>query len=142
MNPSNSSGYDRHKGHSRSEYYQSLGRTTKDSWILTFDELLENTPFAKTMSNMLRKLEQVYRYPVDIEFTANFNTEGKPKINLLQCRPFQTKGHYSRVELPEKIEINQKLLRQEANFMGGSVYQAISRIIYIDLEKLYRVGPF
>jgi len=60
-----------------SEYYQSLGREAKDAWILTFDELLENTPFAKTMSNMLRKLEQVYRYPVDIEFTANFNAEGK-----------------------------------------------------------------
>ena len=123
-----------------SEYYQSLGRTTKDSWILTFDELLENTPFAKTMSNMLRKLEQVYRYPVDIEFTANFNTEGKPKINLLQCRPFQTKGHYSRVELPDKIEKSKILLRQEANFMGGSVYQAISRIIYIDPRSYTGLG--
>ncbi|HNQ66153.1 MAG TPA: PEP/pyruvate-binding domain-containing protein [Smithella sp.] len=114
------------------EYYQSLGREAKETWILTFDELLENTPFARTMSDMLKKLEQVYRYPVDIEFTANFNAEGKPKINLLQCRPFQTKGHYSRVELPEKIEKSRILLRQEANFMGGSVYQAISRIIYID----------
>ena len=114
------------------EYLQSLGRQAKDSWILTFDELLETTPFAKTMSNMLRKLEQVYRYPVDIEFTVNFNAQGSPKINLLQCRPFQTKGHYSRVELPEKISKSKILLQQEANFMGGSIYQAISRIIYID----------
>lgn len=36
------------------------------------------------------------------------------------------------MELPEKIEKSRILLRQEANFMGGSVYQAISRIIYID----------
>ena len=114
------------------EYLRSLGRVAKDTWILTFDELLQSTPFPKTMSNMLRKLEQVYRYPVDIEFTANFNAEGKPKINLLQCRPFQTKGHYSRVELPEKINKSKILLQQEANFMGGSVYQAISRIICID----------
>lgn len=114
------------------EYLRSLGREAKDSWILTFDELLESTPFAKTMGNMLKKLEQVYRYPVDIEFTVNFTSDGKPKINLLQCRPFQTKGHYSRVELPEKIHKSKILLRQEANFMGGSVYQAISRIIYID----------
>ena len=115
-----------------SEYLQSVGKQAKDVWILTFDELLENTSFVQTMSKMLKKLEQVYRYPVDIEFTVNFNTQGKPQINLLQCRPFQTKGHYSRVELPGKISKSKILLQQEANFMGGSVYQAISRIIYID----------
>ncbi|MEN6509727.1 MAG: PEP/pyruvate-binding domain-containing protein [Smithella sp.] len=114
------------------EYLQSVGKQAKDTWILTFDELLENTSFVQTMSKMLKKLEQVYRYPVDIEFTVNFNTQGKPQINLLQCRPFQTKGHYSRVELPGKISKSKILLQQEANFMGGSVYQAISRIIYID----------
>lgn len=118
-----------------SEYMQSLGKPAKDAWILTFDELLENTAFAQTMSNMLRKLEQVYRYPVDIEFTVNFNAQGKTQINLLQCRPFQTKGHYSRVELPEKINKSKILLQQEANFMGGSIYQAISRIIYIDPKE-------
>ncbi len=113
------------------EYLQSLGKPAQDTWILTFDELLGSTDFAETMSNMLRKLEQVYRYPVDIEFTVNINAQGRPQINLLQCRPFQTKGHYSRVELPEKISKAKILIKQDANFMGGSVYQAISRIIYI-----------
>ncbi len=115
-----------------SAYMKSIGRPSKDVWVLTFDDLLSNTDFAQTMSKMLKKLEQVYRYPVDIEFTANFDSQGKMRINLLQCRPFQTKGHYSRVELPEKIAKNKILIRQEANFMGGSVYQAISRIIYVD----------
>ena len=115
-----------------SAYLQSQGKQGIDAWILTFDELLGNTPFARTMSNMMRKLEQVYRYPVDIEFTVNFNDQGVPRINLLQCRPFQTKGHYSRVDLPDKISKSMILLKQEANFMGGSVYQVISRIIYID----------
>jgi hypothetical protein len=117
---------------SASEYMKSLGRPANDVWVLTFDDLLSNTSFAKIMSKMLKKLEQVYRYPVDIEFTANFDSQGKTRINLLQCRPFQTKGHYSRVELPEKIAKTKILIRQEANFMGGSVYQAISRIIYVD----------
>ncbi|MEE9910929.1 MAG: PEP/pyruvate-binding domain-containing protein [Deltaproteobacteria bacterium] len=123
-----------------SEYRQSQGLGADDVWILTFDELLGSTQFARAMSSMLKKLEQVYRYPVDIEFTANFNAQGKPQINLLQCRPFQTKGHYSRVELPEKISKSKILLRQEANFMGGSIYQAISRIIYIDPQGYTRLS--
>lgn len=114
------------------EYFQSLGREAKDAWILTFDELLQGTSFAKTMSDMLKKLEQVYRYPVDIEFTANADNEGQLRINLLQCRPFQTKGHYSRLQLPDKISRNKILIQQEANFMGGSIYQSLWRIIYID----------
>jgi hypothetical protein len=114
------------------EYMRSLGRSAPDVWILTFDELLSTTPFAGIMSKMLKKLEQIYRYPVDIEFTVNFNAEGNAKINLLQCRPFQTKGHYSRVEIPEKISKPKILLKQDANFMGGSVYLSIARLIYID----------
>lgn len=114
------------------EYMQSIGRSSADVWVLTFDNLLSSTPFAQTMAKMLKKLEQVYRYPVDIEFTVNFDASGRTKVNLLQCRPFQTKGHYSRVELPDKISKPKILIRQEANFMGGSIYQAISRIIYVD----------
>ncbi len=114
------------------EFMRSTGRKVQDVWMLNFDELLSNTSFAAIMAKMLKKLEQVYRYPVDIEFTVNFNKEGRFKINLLQCRPFQTKGHYSRMDFPETISKPKILLRQEANFMGGSVYLSISRIIYID----------
>ncbi|MEN6621955.1 MAG: PEP/pyruvate-binding domain-containing protein [Smithella sp.] len=114
------------------EFMRSTGRNVQDVWMLTFDELLSNTTFTGIISRMLKKLEQVYRYPVDIEFTVNFNKEGRFKINLLQCRPFQTKGHYSRMEFPETISKSKILLKQEANFMGGSVYLSISRIIHID----------
>ncbi len=121
-------------------YQRAKGGKVKESWILNFDELLSTTDFVKVMSRLLKKLEEIYRYPVDIEFTVNFNAEGKAKINLLQCRPFQTKGHYSRVEIPEKISKAKILLKQEANFMGGSVYLAISRLIYIDPQGYTRLN--
>ena len=114
-----------------SERMKALGKNT-DVWILTFDELLSKTEFPDLMSKMLKRLESIYNYPVDIEFTANFNTDGKMQINLLQCRPFQTKGQHSRVKIPDKIKKNKILLKQEGNFMGGSVYENISRIVYID----------
>ncbi|NTW06776.1 MAG: pyruvate kinase [Syntrophaceae bacterium] len=113
------------------EIRKASGKSTT-TWILTFDELLSSTEFSELMSKMLKQLEKVYDYPVDIEFTANFNARGKLQINLLQCRPFQTKGHRSRVEIPDKIEEDKIFLRQEGNFMGGSIYQDIARIIYID----------
>lgn len=113
------------------ERMKSSGKST-EAWILTFDELLSSTEFPGLMSRMLKQLENIYDYPVDIEFTANFNAKGKLQINLLQCRPFQTRGHRSRVEIPDKIEEGKIFLRQEGNFMGGSVYQDIARIIYID----------
>jgi hypothetical protein len=84
------------------------------------------------MSSMLKALEGVYEYPVDNEFTGNFNSAGQLQINLLQCRPFQTKGQQARIAIPDRIDPERLLLRQEGNFMGGSVSLPLARIIYID----------
>ncbi len=115
-----------------SDMMASMGQAGRDFWILTFDELLSATEFPDIMARMMKMLETVYQYPVDIEFTANFNLDGKMQINLLQCRPFQTKGQQNRMDLPEAIDTQHVLLRQEGNFMGGSVSLALARLIYID----------
>ncbi|MHB8110138.1 MAG: PEP/pyruvate-binding domain-containing protein [Syntrophorhabdaceae bacterium] len=114
-----------------SERMRALGKM-KDVWLLTFDELLSSTEFPHLMGGILKRLESVYDYPVDIEFTANFDLDDKIKINLLQCRPFQTKEDYSRIGIPANIKKNKILLKQEGNFMGGSVSKNISRILYVD----------
>lgn len=116
------------------------GRPGEDAWILTFDKLLSATDFTAVMSRMLRALESVYRCPVDVEFTANFDAEGRLRVNVLQCRPFQTKGQDVQVEVPERIPRKKILLRQEGNFMGGSVSQSIARIVYVD-PKAYTKLP-
>jgi hypothetical protein len=104
------------------------------SWILTFDELMTNTEIVPLMSDMLKTLEKAYRYPVDTEFTVNFSTEGKLIINLLQCRPLQTKGRPKRVKIPA-VDKARVFLRQKGNFMGGSISQQVRKIIYVDPEK-------
>ena len=68
---------------------------------------------------------------MDIEFTVNFDAREKLG-STCSSAGVPDQGHYSRVELPEKIAKTKILIRQEANFMGGSIYQAISRIIYVD----------
>jgi hypothetical protein len=109
-----------------------IGKAGKQIWILTFQKLLSNTNFTQTMQKMLKTLESHYQYPVDIEFTANFTKNDEIKINLVQCRPLQTKGLTAKVTIPEKIESEKILFKSCGYTMGGSISQPIKRIIYVD----------
>src|SRR5574340_608896 len=59
--------------------------------VLTFDVLLQRTPFAERMKTILKSLEQAYHSPVDVEFTLNISEDdqGQPQLclTILQCRP-------------------------------------------------------
>ncbi|MBU1026170.1 MAG: PEP/pyruvate-binding domain-containing protein [Candidatus Margulisbacteria bacterium] len=104
------------------------------SWILTFDKLLSQTDFSKTMQTMLKTLEDAYQYPVDVEFTVNFNRQGKYQVNVVQCRPLQARGEVAQVKIPRGLTEDQLVFKSEGNFMGGSVSQNIKRLIYVDTE--------
>ncbi|MHC4741722.1 MAG: PEP/pyruvate-binding domain-containing protein, partial [Planctomycetota bacterium] len=110
------------------------GGPGKHYWLLTFKKLFSETSFLRNMQKILKALEKAYSYPVDIEFTANFTEGGSTMINLLQCRPLQTKGHQRHVEIPSDIEPEKILFKTEGCFMGGSIAQKISRLIHIDPE--------
>jgi hypothetical protein len=116
-----------------------MGRPARDMRILTFDPFLTSTPFIPLMKQMLTTLQQTYRYPVDIEFTVNFTSAGDLRINLLQCRPFQTIGrqvHSAAREGFTQTPVRKEdiLIQTEGNFMGGSLFQPISRVIFVDPE--------
>jgi len=117
-----------------------LGIEEREAWVLTFDELLSRSSFASIMQNMLKILESIYQYPIDIEFTVNFTKKGMIQINLVQCRPLQTKGDEQRVEIPVHIDNDKILFQSESNFMGGSILQHIRRIIYVDPENYNRLS--
>ena len=108
------------------------GMKARQIWELTFEKLLSDTDFVQTMQKILRTLEDHYQYPVDIEFTANFTDGDKFKINLLQCRPLQTKGATTDVQIPENIEPEKTIFESRGYTMGGSIFQTIKRIIYVD----------
>jgi len=108
-------------------------------WLLTFDTLLSEGPFTAMMQRMLKTIEGVYRYPVDIEFTVNFDAAGTPVLNVVQCRPLQTKGEAQKVEIPAGIEQDRVFFATEGHFMGGSIAQTIRRIILVDSEEYIRL---
>jgi len=104
------------------------------SWVLTFDKLLSDTDFSKIIQRTLKTLEEAYQYPVDVEFTVNFGRQGQSQVNLVQCRPLQAKGEAAQVKITEDISQDKLVFKSEGNFMGGSISQAIKRLIYVDTE--------
>ncbi len=108
------------------------GKPEQKVWILTFEHLLTKTDFPARMQKLLKTLEKAYQYPVDIEFTVNNNAEGIAKINLLQCRPLQTKGLKKRISMPGKVPADKVFFCAEGGFMGGNTALPIKRIIWVD----------
>ena len=101
------------------------------SWVLTFDKLLRETDFVKTMREMLKALEDGYRCPVDTEYTLNFFTPDSFKINLVQCRPLHVKGDRIVSEPPDALSPESILLESHGPVIGQSRQTKIDRIIYV-----------
>lgn len=98
---------------------------------LTFDTLLSKTAFVEDMREMLRSIEAAYEYPVDIEFTANFQDPKNYKVNLVQCRPLQVQGGALDVEMPAGLDTGRILLRSDGPVIGRSRIDRVNRIIYV-----------
>jgi hypothetical protein len=111
------------------------GKPAQQVWLLTFEHLLTRTDFPQRMQKLLKTLETAYQYPVDIEFTVNRNADQTEKINLLQCRPLQTKGLKKRVSIPDGITADKIFFKAEGGFMGGNTALQIKQVIWIDAKR-------
>ena len=85
---------------------------------LIFDRLLAEGNFPHMMGRLLATLEKAYDYPVDVEFTATSSSGGGLRINLVQCRPLQTRGvQVKRVDLPVGVPEDDLLFRSQGHFL-------------------------
>jgi hypothetical protein len=109
-------------------------------WILTFDKLLSGTSFIPDIRLMMQTLQEAYSYPVDIEFTANFDDHGVCRINLLQCRPYQVRMGIGVIREPGEIKPEHLLLRSHGPIVGSSLHIPIDRLIYV-VPALYGQLP-
>ncbi len=119
---------------------QKLDMPPSESWVINFDQILSSSPLTAITQKMLKTLESIYEYPVDIEFTVNFKNENDFQINLLQCRPLQAKGLKSKVEFPKHIEFAKILFETKKSFMGGNIQYRLDRIIYVEPEGYSRLS--
>jgi len=109
-------------------------------YLLDFKKLLSETDFADTMREILALLSKAYDYPVDIEFTANFNKDNGFKINLLQCRPLQTKGLGKTVKIPDVKDVKDCFFSGKGCFMGGSVRLPIDYVVFINAGSYLKLS--
>ncbi len=101
-------------------------------WLISFDKFFSESDFPDKIKKIMSVIQDEYRYPVDIEFTVNFDAEYNYRINLLQCRPYQTGGAGKRVEIPENIENERIMFSSTGDFLGGSVQLNVDRIVIVD----------
>lgn len=111
-----------------------------ENLVLTFDVLLQRTPFAERMKTILKTLERAYRSPVDVEFTASVadDAAGIPQlcITILQCRP---QGYLVETEV-ERIpsDLSPERVLFSTNFMvpQGRI-GAVDWVIYVQAEAYF-----
>ncbi|MDI6402486.1 PEP/pyruvate-binding domain-containing protein [Balneolaceae bacterium ANBcel3] len=103
--------------------------------VLDFQSLLKKTDFAVKMKDILSVISSVYEYPVDIEFTANFREDSRFYINLVQCRPLQTRGLGRSVGFPENVESEACFFASKGHFMGGNVKLGLEYAVYVHPKR-------
>lgn len=110
----------------------SLDKDVPCHYVLTFDTLFSNTTFVEDMREMLHTLRGAYKCPVDIEFTANFLSDGGYRINLVQCRPFHINESASTSYTVPAMDGEHMILKANGGIIGHSRTLFIDRLIYVD----------
>jgi hypothetical protein len=114
----------------------------EDRFVLTFDFLTKDRNFVKLMRTALRRLEEVYKTPVDVEYTIkiipNYPVPDY-ELNLLQCRPLSQRQEEGQVTLPATVPQGDTIFRTRELIPDGKV-EGVRYIIFIDPQK-YRLIP-
>lgn len=119
------------EGHLEDPYSKLLD--PRGHYVLTFNNLLRQTPLVRILGEMLGALERAYGRPVDIEFTAHLDGPSRLRINLLQCRPLWTQEGAVCASLPADIPDSRVLFRAFRVITGGTV-ERVRFLVYIDPE--------
>jgi len=96
---------------------------------ITFDGILSQPDFTKTMKYIFSTVEKAYNMPVDMEFVYDSG-----KIYVLQCRSLSSRDNASvgAVEIPETE--NQDTLFRTTGCIRSAILENIDYVVYIDAE--------
>lgn len=115
-----------------------LGRRGPTPELLDFAGLLGGTGFAAVLTEILEALSQAYDHPVDVEFTVSFDREDRPGVNIVQCRPLQTRG-LGRAIRPPTPDPGRALL-STTTFMGGNARFPLDLVVLVRPQAYLLLG--
>lgn len=102
--------------------------------VITFDNLINKTPFIRIMKKILTQLEEGYKKPVDVEFAWH-----NDKLYLLQCRPLNVKKTSESITIPRNIDPS-RVLFTNVKCITSDVIKNISHIVYVDPKAYNQLG--
>ena len=103
-----------------------IGNVDPSKICLTFDRLLTRTPFASRMKGRLKRLEDAYKVPINIEYAIN-GTD----VYLLQCRPLVQAEAAEYIRLPKRIPLHRQLFFTREIVRSGEV-RNIDYLVFVD----------
>ncbi len=106
----------------------------RDDPVVTFEGLLNRTPFVKQIGALLNLLERELSHPADIEFAS----DGKD-LYLLQCRAQAPAKHAKPAPIPRDIAYS-RLLFSATRYVSNGTTPNITHVVYVDPEKYGQLG--
>jgi len=117
----------------------SLVKDTKDL-VLTFDVLLQRTPFTNRMKAILKILETAYHSPVDVEFALSLKQEEgiQPKLGIamLQCRPQSHLDETTVERMPTTLTENEVIFSSDFMVPRGKI-EKINYVVYVKAKNYF-----
>lgn len=122
------------------EIFSTGGLDSDSKFVLTFDKLTKDRKFAQLMRAALKRLEKVYKTPVDIEFVVEVTNENRPsyQLNIVQCRPLSQREQGA-VNIPSDIPKEDILFTAHKLIPDGEAVD-IRYVVFVDPET-YREIP-
>lgn len=104
--------------------------------LITFANVLKNNmfPLAEIVSDLLKTIEASMNKPIEMEFAANLDTKGEPKVfNVLQVRPIVTGSEEEDIDLSDVTEKNALILSNSS--LGNGIVNDILDFVYVKPES-------
>jgi len=126
------------------DYLTSIRTSTASvsNMVITFDEMLRRTPFAKIMREMLTILEEYYKSPVDTEFTVEVTDPHSLQpgimISLLQCRPQSQIESDNAASIPEDLKEESIIFASRRMVPHGSI-EDIRYVLFVTHEGYFNL---
>jgi hypothetical protein len=95
-------------------------------FCITFDKLIQQSPFLPLIRKVLDRLVEAYGRPVDVEFAWD-----DEKLYILQCRTLSTRRGVENVKVPRDMSEEKTLFRVHSGLSDGIV-KNIEYIIFVD----------